>query len=336
MPRDDIDWAVLDRYLTGECNAAERAAVEAWASAEPEHRAELDALRAGLHGSPVVEGDTEGQIRSILRAATGPSFTTQRGPAAPRWRPVAVAAALVVLAAGVSVVVSGRAALRAYREYATVPGQSETVTLADGTRIVLAPASRVRVPTENRRGRPVVLDGEALFTVTHDPTHPFAVRAGNALVTDIGTQFNVRAYRTDDHHVRVAVVEGRVGVATVGVGAAFRPPVASRAQELSATVVAVVTDTVVAITHGADITVMTGWTQGRLVFDNVPAHEVMAELERWYDLDISGMDSSQAAMRVTAVYNHEPVDAVLTAVTAVLGAHYERHGRSVRITRDHT
>jgi transmembrane sensor len=44
-------------------------------------------------------------------------------------------------------------------------------------------------------GRQVHLNGEAVFSATHDPAQPFCVIApSGATVEDIGTQFDVRAY----------------------------------------------------------------------------------------------------------------------------------------------
>ncbi|WP_243663264.1 DUF4880 domain-containing protein [Rhodothermus marinus] len=42
---EGIDWDLLAKYIAGACSETERAAVEAWASADPMHRQLLEELR---------------------------------------------------------------------------------------------------------------------------------------------------------------------------------------------------------------------------------------------------------------------------------------------------
>ena len=54
----------------------------------------------------------------------------------------------------------------------------------------------------------LVLDrGELALKVTHDTTRPLTLTAGDARITDLGTEFNVRR---DDGAVAVTVREGEV------------------------------------------------------------------------------------------------------------------------------
>ena len=107
--------------------------------------------------------------------------------------------------------------------YATAAGEREAVTLVDGTRVTLAPTSRLQLPADyGQAGREMTLEGEALFEVMHNAAHPFRVRSGRVVTEDIGTRFAVRAW-DNGAAVQVAVVEGRVGVRPVR--AAFMPPV---------------------------------------------------------------------------------------------------------------
>jgi ferric-dicitrate binding protein FerR (iron transport regulator) len=65
------------------------------------------------------------------------------------------------------------------------------------------------------RGRTLELEGEAVFTVAHESTRPFAVRTSRAVATDLGTCFVVRAY-LDDPNTDVVVAEGQVAVTAGG------------------------------------------------------------------------------------------------------------------------
>ena len=73
----------------------------------------------------------------------------------------------------------------------TEPGQRRTVKLAAGTRIELNGRTLLRLDRADPRFA-ALEEGEAVFTVRHDPARPFTLRSGNATVTDLGTIFDVR------------------------------------------------------------------------------------------------------------------------------------------------
>ena len=247
----------------------------------------------------------------------------------PAWRreAILVAAACLVVAAGAVLLRQTSAVSRGEpREYVTAAAQREKITLADGTELTLAPASRLRFPADYGRGsRDVYLEGEAFFAVRHDAAHPFAVHAGGAVARDVGTRFDVRAY-ADDRAVRVAVAEGEVAV---GAGAGRHRPVPGRTARAGDAVV--VSDTAVAMLHGADIAELTAWTDGRLVFRATPLREVVRDLGRWYDLDVRVDGAALGERTFSGSYTTESAEQVLSLVTAAVGARYERHGRTVTI-----
>jgi ferric-dicitrate binding protein FerR (iron transport regulator) len=209
-------------------------------------------------------------------------------------------------------------------EYVTRAGQRETVTLSDGTRFTLAPESRLALSRHYASGdRAVTLDGEAFFAVVHDAAHPFSVRAGRAVATDVGTAFDVRAY-PGEQAVQVAVFEGAVHVAR---GAADQSTLTARDE-------ASVTDRGIRVARDADVAAVVGWTRGALAFHSAPLPDVVRALERWYDLEIVATDTGLLGQRVTIETTDDTPDRTLATLGAVLRAHVERHGRQVRITPD--
>lgn len=90
----------------------------------------------------------------------------------------------------------------------TAPGQLRTIDLADGSQVHLAGATRLQLDRgDPRKAR--LEQGRALFQVVHDDRAPFRVRVGEAVLTDLGTVFDVT--RLADG-ARVAVSEGVVRV----------------------------------------------------------------------------------------------------------------------------
>ncbi|SUJ07862.1 fec operon regulator FecR [Sphingobacterium spiritivorum] len=102
-------------------------------------------------------------------------------------------------------------------EYATitqvVPAKKYmNITLSDGTKVRLAPASTFTYPKEFKGNiRKVELNGDAYFEVSHNPQKPFTVHTSHLDVQVLGTSFNVHAF-TEDLITKIALFEGKVNV----------------------------------------------------------------------------------------------------------------------------
>lgn len=128
------------------------------------------------------------------------------------WRWVgSVAAALLIVALGLAFLLHGYAPAThpTVRAYATARGAEHKISLPDGTHIVLAAHSRLRVAYLPHRRKVTLENGEAYFSVHHDASRPFVVHVGNLEVTDLGTVFDVN--RTPGQ-VTISVAHGRVQV----------------------------------------------------------------------------------------------------------------------------
>jgi transmembrane sensor len=78
----------------------------------------------------------------------------------------------------------------------------------------------------------------------------------------------------------------------------------------------------------------TAWTQGRVAFDDIPVSEVLADLSRWFDLDMSTPDPSLAARHVVLAFTQERADAVLRGLATMVGAHLVQHGHAIQLIPD--
>jgi transmembrane sensor len=344
---DSIDWVLVARYLNHSCTAEERRAVMAWAAQDPANARGLDEARRVWEATgelpdswDVVRGwlALEERLDAIDAGRTaGATAAPRRGRPAHAIRvlrtrgthALLAAAAAIVVAVGVTVTsLRLRAPLAvAGREYATAAGEQLNVTLIDGTRVALAPESRLRVPAAyGRATREVALDGEAFFRVVHDSARPFHVRARGADARDVGTAFDVRAYGSDSA-VEVAVAEGRVAVSAVAT--AGRQGVTS---SLGAGDLATVTPAGhIGMVHEADLGPFVGWTDGELVFHETPLGDVVPVLERWYGVTIVVTDPALARRPIYATYTMQSMTDVLTQVTSTVGAHYTQQGRVIKI-----
>jgi ferric-dicitrate binding protein FerR (iron transport regulator) len=171
--------------------------------------------------------------------------------------------------------------------------------------------------------RDVYLDGDGYFQVAHDSLHPFAVHTSSSVVRDIGTTFGVRAY-SQSAETEVVVSEGTVAFAVdSSQGMVLQAGSLARLDRGSGR-------TVLTVTHGVDVTAYLGWTEGRLVFQDTPLHEVIAELRRWYDRDLLELaDTSIGSRRLTASFTNESLPIVIDRIALSLDLREERHGQTV-------
>jgi ferric-dicitrate binding protein FerR (iron transport regulator) len=233
--------------------------------------------------------------------------------------PAFALAAMLVIALGVLLVQQRRESLRsgaqlAQLEYTTSIGERKTITLADGSTVELAPASRLRVADRFQRSeRTVTLEGEAFFQVTRDSARPFIVRSAVAETRVLGTSFDVSAYAGSS--AQVAVASGRVRVQGIQ---------ARDSAVLDAGQVAEVQQSGEVEVRAVDVADLTAWREGRLVFRDMSFAEVGAVLERWYGIEVVIADSTLATTHVTAFFQQQPLEDVLQALAETVGARYQR------------
>ncbi|HEX7545929.1 MAG TPA: FecR domain-containing protein [Gemmatimonadaceae bacterium] len=360
MTSDPSD-VLIARYLAGETSAAEARELEARLAQSTALRRRVDEIRHILDAdlSPA-KWDAErmwSEHRTRTRHASradearrdAPAVSTARdsfrssgglrqlGQTSPFAR-FAAAAAIVLIAAGTGaawLATRGGAAKVAPpseepNSYSTRRGQYAMVQLTDGSRVTLAPESRLTIPAAfSAEVRDVVLDGEAIFDVRHDAAHPFRVHAHGARVEDIGTRFDLRAYASEPV-VTVAVAEGAVALGrdrNAGKAANGRDVegIILRRGELGSLDASGRAST----TRAARVSAFLGWADGRLSFVSRPLPEVLATIGRWYNLDVRVPDTTLASRLVTAEFSTQSADEMIRALAIAMDANVERNGREV-------
>lgn len=322
------DWDQIARYLAGESRPDEASAVERWLDAHPRDRelvARLD-QEAAIEPADVDVDAALARVHARMAEPARPRVLSMQGVRRPLWRPLAIVG-LLAAAAIVGVMVtrtsktgpdeSARAALA--RTYTTGVGQRDSVRLADGTRIVLGPDSRLTVPADYGAGRrSVELRGDGYFDVVHDAAKPFSVRAGQAVVEDIGTTFTIES--DDAAATSVAVVTGSVRL--------------RRAQSAPTSGVVLAAGDRGSIDESGRATAQqhvvrdedVAWTRGQLVFRDAPLSRVAGELRRWYGVTLRVTDSALLNKPVTMTIAGEPADKVLNIIELTLGVRVQRQG----------
>lgn len=219
---------------------------------------------------------------------------------------VAVAAPLAWLAwrdpTATSWITSWQADLR------TAAGEQRTVTLKDGTRLVLNTASAVDVAFSSAERRLNLRQGEMLVTTSHqDPSsvdRPFVVQTAQGEVRALGTRFSVR---TEDEGTRVTLFEGALQIRTAHGGQSLL----LRAGEQT-----LFSATAIAPPHAASAAASL-WTQGMLVASDMRLGDFTAELGR-YRAGVLRCHPGAANLRVSGAFPLKDTDASLQLLQRTL------------------
>jgi transmembrane sensor len=189
--------------------------------------------------------------------------------------------------------------------------------------VVLGPGSELTIRAGyGETQREVALRGEAYFDVVHDERRPFVVRAGDAVIRDVGTSFAVHSDGGDG--VRVVVTAGavRLSLATApnDSGVVLGPQDRASVEPEGRVVVERTSAT------PDDL----AWRQGRLVFRDAPLAKVRADIRRWYGIELQLADSSLASKHVSNPFTAgDSREQVLRVLSLSLGATGELRGDTI-------
>jgi transmembrane sensor len=213
---------------------------------------------------------------------------------------------------------------RPVRDVVTGPGERARIVLSDDTEIRLAPASRLRIPLhDSGTTRELFLEGAALFTVTHDTLRPLIVRTPHAVVRDVGTVFGVRAYTGNP--TEVVVSEGEVTVSrdsTSGTSASLRRGDLAR----------VTSDGAITTAQGTNVDAFVERiVRRRFVFEGATLTEVVAQIEREFDVSVKIGSPTLTASRVRATLSDQSLTEAIDQLSTLLGATYTRDGKTITI-----
>ncbi|MEN7551309.1 FecR domain-containing protein [Rapidithrix thailandica] len=210
-----------------------------------------------------------------------------------------------------------------YLTKSTDKGQRLSITLADGSVVMLNAESSITYPAVFAdTAREILLKGEAFFDVARNPQKPFVVESNGLMTTVLGTSFNIQAFPSD--RVEVTVATGKVKVA-----AKKKVLEQEEASEVEDVVLVpnqqgkfLLTDHSIAVTE-VDLTPYLAWKNNALYFEMVPLSEVMKTLERWYNVEISMNNTLASKCLVRANYKDENLKNVLNGLKLLVDFNYK-------------
>jgi transmembrane sensor len=249
--------------------------------------------------------------------AMNPPEPVARNPVGARWW-VSGAAIAASLAAVISMPALFWPTSAPPLHYATTTEQ-KTVALPGGSSARLDRGTRLAI-ADGGRGPISIESGAAYFAVRHDPRHMLVVRAGDFVIHDIGTHFEVTRR---DGQMSIAVEEGIVDVSRQG-GAATR---VTAGQSLEAT-----EGTPDAIVRKVDPAAVASWRSGRLTYDNHPLSLVAADISR-YTPDRIIVDPAVANLRLSGILLIEDGSHLVDQIEALLPVESRHEGHHIRLVR---
>lgn len=312
----------------------------------------LEAVVLGLNDYARTYLSEESQIRLLERIQHTNAQLENETPIVPLWRKTWVistaAAACVLIAFGLWFLNSPKATPSVYEQQITVLQQkmieksntsekSETITLPDGSTVILSPKSRVSYPNDfGKETRSVYLSGEAQFDVTKDVSKPFYVYANEVITKVLGTRFVVNAFDADKK-VKVTVQSGQVSV--------YFPektgkPIRDKQNKDGVLLLPnqeVVFERLTAqfkksLVQNPILLEVPSQTKISFEFDETPVSEAFERLEKAYGIDIIFDKEALENCQITASLNQETLYQKLNIISQIIGGIYETVDGQIVIT----
>lgn len=187
----------------------------------------------------------------------------------------------------------------------TLASQKTTIELPDHSQVTLNALSEIEYNKRDWKDNRVVhLDGEAFFIVNKGKT--FDVITKNGKITVVGTQFNVKQR---DHYFEVNCFEGTVEVFSNGIEKILNK--GDTYQILNGKFIKGQTDLI-----------NPEWISNKSVFEAIPYKEVLAEMERQYNIEITYKNINTNRL-FTGGFTHDNLENALISITKPMNLSYE-------------
>ncbi len=187
----------------------------------------------------------------------------------------------------------------------TLAGEKSAIELPDHSKVELNALSSIEFNTRNwDNNRFLKLDGEAYFRVAKGKT--FDVKTKSGTVTVVGTQFNVKQR---DNYFEVKCFEGIVRVTSDTITRKL----------LAGDVYQILNGK---FTQGKIVASAPKWRENRSEFEAIPIKEVLSELERQYNIQVTFKNINTNRL-FTGEFVHNNLENALIAITLPMNMTYE-------------
>jgi transmembrane sensor len=218
-----------------------------------------------------------------------------------------------------------------YNTIVTPRGGQYKLTLADGSQVWLNAASSLRYPTSfTGTERVVELTGEAYFEIVtlrqgqagSGNKIPFKVRMpSGAEVEVLGTNFNVMAY-AEEEVIKTTLLEGSVKITKRDFSRVLLPNQQAQLSDQSG----------FTIIEDYPVEEAVAWKNNKFIFKNTGLPEIMRQLSRWYDVDVT-YEKDMSGLRFGGTLSRkENVSALLNLLKLTGSVDFTVEGRKIMVT----
>ncbi|GGN11753.1 iron dicitrate transporter FecR [Dyadobacter beijingensis] len=331
-----VNKALLFQYFAGNASPAQKRLIAGWLAHDGNQELYFEWLAEWQSQSPQFLPDGQERFDAYLRyMRENPNTekTTETGSAAPvpvvnarriGRRPWLMAAASVMVLGLTAWLGRGQIL---YKTYTTEFGETRSVQLSDGTRVILNANTSMRVPRFGfgEKTREVQLNGEAFFNVTHTIDNKrFMVKTEeNFEVMVLGTEFSVY---TRQKGGKVLLKKGKVHVlfseGQQKKELVMKPGDLVTMEKAAARPV---------VKPNADTQKLTAWTGNRFVFDKTPLSEVASQLQEHYGIRVEIKDNRFASRTVSGTFQPESGEELLGLLSELFDFRLAREGEAYLI-----
>ncbi|MFZ0453950.1 MAG: FecR domain-containing protein [Ignavibacteriaceae bacterium] len=332
------------KEITGNITGNERLVLDSWLADSIENRNEFEKLKetwsaSGLNEFPQLFNiDTEWaklneRLRNLEKPEFGESFFEKLFPLRVSVLKPAIVSVFIlgIIALGILFLTRDVAEPR-LNVISTSNNEYKNIKLPDGSVVFLNGGSSIKflLKSEGEKKdfsngeRKISLTGEAFFSVAKNK-NPFIITTENAKITVLGTKFDVLSR---NENTRVVVKEGRVS---------FSP------KDINSKGIYLVKDQLSTISKNSEPTLpkevdagyFLGWMKGNLVFYRTPVKEIVTDLEKRYNINISFQADSLITNTLTGSFKNGNADSAVSMVCMALGLDFEKQNENYIIkTKD--
>ena len=316
---------LIAKYLAGEASQEEKLLLQQWMDESPENKKYFGDIQFVYNKAEAsrkyIKVDTErawDKVRSQMKrpiAIDNVSKTKERQLNPWKWMQAA-AIFLMILSSAIYVYTTLSRPANQTTVAVTITTKDSTANkaLASNTRLFLNKNSTATFTQKNGRRQELTLSGEAYIQYSHNQDTTLIVKADETLIRDIGTSFNVKAYRGNPT-IEVYVEEGEVAFYTdTQTGITLKQGETGIYDKSTRTFRKFVK---------SDVNVLSYKTR-KFVFTNKKLAEALAELNSVYNEPITIKNPKLANCSITVTFDNERTSSIVDIMAETLGLKVEK------------
>jgi len=332
------EWELVTKYLDRKLSGEEESEFSLWLNADEKNQQYFKnieqiwkipdkplplpdvekAYQNVKYKSGIIDPDTKQSLKPTLRKTIIYKYNSLLGSR------IIQAAAIMIIISLISFILYQPASPAKMIELIVANAERKDLVLPDGTQIILDAGSIMTYPEKfNTDERKVYLNGEAYFQVETNPDQPFIIETNDALITVLGTKFNIRSWQ-EEEQITVAVAHGKVSLTCLN----NNEPVSK---------VTLRTNQVSYMAKGgnpsapqyADIESFLSWQQREKYFKSVPLVTVLDQLQRWYDVEFHLPNDKSGNQPINIFIENKPIENIIEVIALINNYDYEIQGKRI-------